>query len=163
MCYDILMSTKKFYALVISLAILSTIIGVTAVVPSFRQVVKDELVHYDRTILAKAEGDISGKGDQIVIIKVKTPDSLSLEIYAKAPGKDETVFQKRLVLPEKRDGYFTYRGQETNLVMADIDHDGTLEILAPAFDENLIPRLNVFKYDPSTQSYLRMGADSLNL
>lgn len=131
--------------------------------PSLRQYIKGELVNHERTILAKAEGDLTGKGDPVVIIKVKTPDSLSLEIYAKAPGKEETVFQKRLILPERRDGYFTYRGQETNLVLADIDHDGTLEILAPAFDEGLIPRLNVYKYDSTTQSFLKMGADSLSL
>jgi hypothetical protein len=157
------MSTHKFYTLILALAALSVMIGVTAVVPSFRQSAKERLISYDRTVLAKAEGDVTGKGDNLIVVKVKTPDSLSLEIYFKTGEKDEASFQKRLILPEKRDGFFTFHGRETNLVMADIDHDGTLEILAPAFDENLIPRLNVYKYDQDSRSFQKMGADSLNL
>lgn len=157
------MSSHHFYILVFVLAMISTMVGITTVVPSLRQAAKEKILDQDRRILAKAEGDLTGRKDHMVVVKVQTSDSLSIEVFAHSPENSELVFQKRLILPERRDGYFTFRGQDTNLVLADIDKDGGFEILAPTFDENLIPRLNVYKYDPETQSFTRLGSDSLKL
>lgn len=142
---------------------LASFLGMTTVVPALRERAREFLLGSDRVVLAKAEGDLSGRGDFYVVVKVKTSETLNLELYHQIPNQRELVFQKRVILPEKRDGYFTYRGKDTNLVLADIDNDGGLEILAPAFDENLVPRLNVYKYDPAAQSVQRLGADDIQL
>jgi hypothetical protein len=157
------MSSLRFYVVVFFLTALSTAIGVFTIIPSLRETVREWTLGGERTILGKVAGDLSGKNDNVIVIKVKTSDSLSLEIYSQGSEKGEATFQKRIVLPERRDGYFTFHGRDTNLVMADIDHDGRLEILAPTFDENLIPRLNVYKYEPGSQSFSRMSPDDLTL
>lgn len=102
-------------------------------------------------------------GEKLVVLKVQTADSLALEIFLADKTAARASFLKRIVLPEKRDGYFNFRGNSANLVMSDIDGDQIIDIIAPTFDDNLMPRLNVFKYIPDTKDFVRMGPDELEL
>ena len=51
-------------------------------------------------------------------------------------------------LPDKKDGYFTFNGDVTNLAVDDIDNDKKSEILATTFDNDLVAHLNVYRYVP---------------
>jgi hypothetical protein len=135
-----------------------------AAVPQWRQALRDYFLVHGRKVLARADGHLQssdpGQLDAVTVVKVQTAESLSLEIYSTAPDSDQMTFQKRIVLSEKRDGYFTFRGNATNLAMTDLDGDGGAEIVAPTFDENLIPRLNIYKYLPESQSFQKLGPES---
>jgi hypothetical protein len=109
----------------------------------------------ERTVLATANGDLTGHGDHITAVKVQTADDLSVEIYSVDQRTQETNLRTRIVLPERRDGAFRFQGQMQRLVLLDLDHDGTLEILAPTFDENLIPRLHIYRYDSLAQIFIK--------
>jgi hypothetical protein len=114
-------------------------------------------------VLAKAEADLTGKGLRVAVVKVQTADTIALEIFENDGNEGKLKFVKRIVLPEKRDAYFNFRGNATNLVVTDVDNDGELEIVAPTFDQNLVPRLNVYKFDSSVHDFLRLGPDNYQL
>lgn len=144
-------------------------LGMTVVttVPYLRHQFRDYFLSEKRHVLARADGFIEsstgGPDDPVSVIKVQTIDTLSLEIYTKTAASDQLVFQKRIVLPERRDGFFTFRGNASNLVLSDVDGDGHSEIIAPTFDENLVPRLNIYKYLPPSDSFVRLGPESIGL
>jgi hypothetical protein len=96
-------------------------------------------------------------------LKIQTADTLSLEVFESDGDSQKMKFFKRIVLPETRDAYFNFHGNATNLALTDVDGDGSMEIVAPTFDENLIPRLNVYKYDSERQDFIRLGPENLNL
>lgn len=131
--------------------------------PSFRDFVRQVIVQNSYRVLAKAEATMLETGEKLVVLKVQTADSLALEIFLADKTAARASFLKRIVLPEKRDGYFNFRGNSANLVMSDIDGDQIIDIIAPTFDDNLMPRLNVFKYIPDTKDFVRMGPDELAL
>jgi hypothetical protein len=158
------MSDKRgFYILASSLTAIAVCLGILTAWERPREFIRAVLFAEKREILAKAQGDLNGRGLNIVAIKVKTADTLSVEIYDWNLQKTGTQFRSRIILPEKRDAFMNFRDNAVNLALADVDNDGNLEIIAPTFDENLIPRLNVYKYQESTQSFERMGPDSLKL
>lgn len=135
------------------------LIMVFAMIPSVREKIRTVWVYPKRTILAKAEGDLTGKGERATVIKVQTPETLAVEVYFNNGPLDDRLDMRRIVLPDQRDGYFDFRGDSTNLVLTDIDDNGILEILAPAYDENLIPRLHVYDFDPDLRVFKKRSAE----
>lgn len=148
--------TKKNLTLIV-LALLVIVVSALNFIPSAKEAVKNFILGNDREILSQVEGDITGQGDRFQILKVKDRDTLSLEVYA-VSSDQKITFKNRLILPDTKDGHFEFRGQSTNLVLTDIDNDGVSEIVAPTYDKNLSPRLNVFKFKSSDQSFERVEA-----
>jgi len=64
----------------------------------------------------------------------------------------------KITLPEKRDGYFQLKGNATNLGLVDVDGDSILEIIAPTFDDQMVARLNIYKFNADTKGFDRMNA-----
>lgn len=151
---------KLFWISFPTLCLISVALIVLTIIPSSREFIKSQIVRSSRYVLAKADGDITGNGLNISVIKVQTSDTLALEIFEQNVITKESKFLKRIVLNEKRDAYFSFRGNSTNLAVSDIDQDGTLEIIAPTFDENLIPRLNVYKYDKERADFVKLGPET---
>ena len=116
-----------------------------------------------RTIVSTANADLIGDGSRFTVVKVKSRDSLSLEIYSstitdidmdkEGQGEGANRLIGRIEMPDKRDGYFNFNGQATNLAIDDINGDGRPEIIAPSFDQNLVGHLNVFQYNPDAKSF----------
>lgn len=127
-------------------------------IPQFRETLRTLALYPQRTVLAKVEGDLSGRGDRVTVIKVKTHQALAIEVFFFSENPN-TREMRRIILPEKNEGYFNFRGQASNLVLSDVDGDGTLEILAPSFDDNLVPRLNVFQFDPDLRIFKRLTSE----
>ena len=154
---------KGFPNWIYSLGLLALILAVILVVPDWLDYIRKLVLYERRTILAKAEVDFTGQGDRATVIKVKTFETLAIEVYFfDQPGKTPSEV-KRIVLNEKRDGFFDYRGEATNLAIVDVDHDSILDLIVPTYDENLIPRLNVYKYSPQDRSFTRLGPESFTL
>lgn len=145
----------------IAAATLLLIVTICFSVPSIRESLRERFLSDRREILAKVDGDLNGQGDFVSVVKVKTRDDLLVEVYSVNPQRGETTQRARLILPEHKDGYFQFRGQPTNLALVDLDGDNWLEIVAPTYDENLIPRLHVYKYDPHAQVFIPMGPDAV--
>ncbi|WP_413289616.1 hypothetical protein [Bdellovibrio sp. HCB337] len=140
-----------------SLVVVALLVTGVAMTPSLRESVRDFFNPEQRTILAKISGDLTGQGLHVTILKIQTRDNIVLEVY-NIENPEESAMMARIVLPEKRDAYFQLKGNATNLGLADVDHDGTLEIVAPTFDEQMIARLNIYKFNPDTRGFDRMNA-----
>jgi hypothetical protein len=132
-------------------------LSVVAINPRWRAELKKNLVGEERKILAKTEGYLKVEGDFLKVFKIRTGADLSLEVYLRTDSA-EFVLDQKINLAEKTDGYFTFQGNATNLVLADIDGDGISEIVSATFDDQGVPRLNAFKYDPSINQFTRMEA-----
>jgi len=102
-----------------------------------------------RVILAVALADLDGSGTKYQVLKVKTNEGLFLEVYGRGSGKlPAPTLLASTKLPDRKDGYFTFNGEVTNLAIDDIDNDKKPEILATTFDGDLVAHLNVYRYVP---------------
>lgn len=127
------------------LAVAMSTLIVAAVHPELRSSVRGALLPEYRKVLSTARGDLMGNGTIFTVAKIKTRDSLSLEVY-ELLADGGTRLTQRVILEDKRDGYFNFNGQATNLAIDDINQDGRPEILAPSFDQNLVGHLNILTY-----------------
>ena len=149
-------TSKKEIILLISLAVVAMAVTTIAVVPSLKNQVRDFFVKGDRAILSKVEGDLTPQGPRVTVLKIKSQGELSVEVYEQ---KGEGLqLMSRMRLDENRDGYFSLQGNATNLALTDLDSDGVMEIVAPTYDDQMIPRLNIFKYNAETKSFERVNS-----
>lgn len=130
--------------------------------PSVRTTIRAFFLGHDRVILAKADGYLSPEGPFVTVLKIKDRDSLVVEVYDSKEGA-ETRMIARIVLPESRDGYFQFQGNATNLAMSDTDGDGLMDIIAPTFDDQMVARLNIYKYNKETGGFDRRNSDEMPL
>lgn len=140
------MSAKRW--VVFSFFLLLTAILLAAVLtPSLRLSVQSYFARSGREVLATAEGDLLGDGSNSKVIKYRSQDAIFVEVL-KIDSSGATILIDRIQLPDKHDGLFNYQGHVTRLAIADVDGDGKMELLAPSFDNQLVPHLNVFRYNP---------------
>jgi hypothetical protein len=99
--------------------------------------------------------------ETLTIFKVFSEGTLSLEALFESEGR--IIERKRVVLPQSQNAHFNFRGNFTDLVMSDFDADGKLEVLAPTYDLDLIPRLNVYRMDPESREFIKLGPGSFSL
>lgn len=149
-------SKKEMTGLII-LAVLAMLVTTVAVVPSLRTQVKDFFIGEERTILAKVGGNIGPQGPKVTALKIRSKEGLSLEVYSNT-AEEGLVLIAKINLYEKRDGYFSLKGNATNLALVDVDKDGLMELVAPTYDDQMIPRLNVFKYNDQSKHFDRVNA-----
>jgi hypothetical protein len=112
-----------------------------------------------RVILAVAMADLDGSGLKDQIVKVKTSEGLFLEVYAPRSHGDFGLQQELIAsaqLPDKKDGYFTFNGEVTNLAVDRVDRDKHPKILASSFDGDLVGHLNVYRYVPGQKELERV-------
>jgi hypothetical protein len=155
------MTTREKLTLAIFFLLTLVATGI-AVVPPWRESARRFLIKDTRQVLASARADLKGNGRQLSVLKVQTRDALIVEIYDSTDASGDLKLIKSITLPDRRDGYFTFKGEATNLVVTDIDDDGTLEIIAPTFDTQLVARLNIFHYDKQTQDFERVSSSAFN-
>lgn len=147
---------RKERWLVASLVVIAMGITIVAVIPNLRTQVKSFFQNENRHILAKVSGQLTPDGPQVTVLKISSADGISLEIYLLNHIDESTTLMTKLNLNERRDAYFSFQGNATNLALTDVDNDGNLEILAPTYDDQMVARLNIFKYNDSIRSFERM-------
>ncbi len=125
-------------------------------IPSWRMAVRDRLMPDSRSLVAKIDGKISPEGPSVIVLKIKTRDQYFLEIFK---SNQNLELMQRIALEEPLDGQFLFQGRYTNLALADLDSDGNFEIVAPMYDKNSVPRLLIYKYNPSLQSFEKLTGD----
>lgn len=139
------------------LAVLAMVLLTVAIIPSLRNSVKEIFSSSERIILAKVSGNITAEGPRVTILKIRSKDSLTLEVYSDDPGQENTLIAK-IPLFETKDAFFVVNGNATNLALTDVDKDETMEIVAPTYNEQMVPRLNIFKYNRASKSFDRVNA-----
>jgi hypothetical protein len=103
--------------------------------------------------------DLEGNGIKDQVVKVKTSEGLFIEVYA---PRDHGQFglQQELIasaqLPDKKDGYFTFNGEVTNLAVDRVDRDNKPKILASSFDGDLVGHLNVYQLKTGEKELVRV-------
>jgi hypothetical protein len=125
-------------------------------IPAWRMSVRDHITPDSRTLVAKIDGNISADGPGIIVLKIKTRDQYFLEIYK---SNQNLELMQRIALEEPLDGSFYFQGRYTNLALVDMDNDGKFEIVSPMFDKNSVPRLLIFKYNPTLQSFEKLTGE----
>ncbi len=116
--------------------------------PEMRSHARSVFIPNTRVILALAKAPLDDSGEDLQILKVKNEQGLFIEVY----GQEKIgnmMFPKLLAsakMPDKKDGYFTYNGQVTNMAIDKINNDTQREILVTSYDENMVAHLNVYKY-----------------
>jgi hypothetical protein len=148
---------KKEILLMSILAVLAMVLLTVAVIPSFRNSVKEIFSSSERIILAKVSGSITAEGPKVTVLKIRSKDSLVLEVYSDDPGQENSLIAK-IPLYETKDAYFVVNGNATNLALTDVDKDEILEIVAPTYNEQMVPRLNIFKYNRASKGFDRVNA-----
>ncbi len=112
---------------------------------SLRQIGRDFFAPPERVILSVAYGRAVPDKD-VRVAKIQGRDGLYIEVYGPVENGLEPLLD-RFKLPDKRDGYFQFKGRATNLALQDLDGDHTYEIIAPTYDDSLVPHLNMYKYN----------------
>ncbi|MBX2987954.1 MAG: hypothetical protein KF802_08650 [Bdellovibrionaceae bacterium] len=144
--------------IIFSLAGVLALVTVLAVIPPLRARIRAFFLPETRQILAKTSGYITPRGPFVSVFKISEGGSLMLEIYTTPDDQGNPQLLQKIPLNEIRDGYVNFQGNATNLALSDTDHDGALDILAPTFDEQMTPRLNVFRYNEDLRTFERASA-----
>jgi len=110
-------------------------------------------------ILSVAQGDLLNDGSRVKVVKFKTMEGIVLEFYS--DNRNGSRYQiSRVVLPNAKDAFFNHRGEAVQLAITDLDGDGTMELLSPTFDDQLIAYLNPFRYSPEVKGFIPFFFDS---
>lgn len=128
-------------------ALLAAGLVVAAAIPSVRESIQARITPKSHELLATADGDLLGDGTAVKVIKFRNGEGIYVEVLKMLPSGDTSLID-RILLPDKHDGMFNYQGHVTRLAVADIDNDGKMELLVPTFDNQLVPHLNVFRFNP---------------
>ena len=144
----------------LGLGIIAVAAFFAAVVPDVRASVRGTVLKDFRSVVSTASGDLSGDGSLFTVAKIKTRNNIYIEMFSSlADGAPQLV--ERIELADSRDAFFNFDGQATNLAIEDVNGEGRKEILAPAFDKNLVGRLNVFEYNASTGGFNKVLRSAL--
>lgn len=152
------MSANRWLILSVFLILTATLLA-AVLTPSLRLRVQQYLVNPGRDVLATAEGDLLNDGGAAKVVKFRTEEGIFVEIV-KHDSDGTSLTVDRILLPDKHDGLFNYQGHITRLAIVDVDEDGKLELLAPTFDNQLVPHLNVFRYNPAIKRFEPVLPDS---
>jgi hypothetical protein len=138
--------------LFIAFVLVAIALAVTAGTPSLRERVQFIFSPVGNEVLATVEGDLLNDGSTVKAVKFRSSQGIFVEVHHVKEGASPSLID-RILLPDKHDGLFNYGNQITRLAIADVDKDGQLELLAPTFDNQLVPHLNVFHYNPATKRF----------
>jgi hypothetical protein len=163
------MSEKaRFWVAFLLLFSLAAVLAAINLHAPWREAIRERFLPEKREILAQARGELFPPDKNhpelrrnFAVLKVLTREALVIEVFELDSVTGNSQFRAKVTLPEKRDGYFNYHGSATNLLLIDENNDGILEIVAPGFDENLIPRVHVYRLNDEANSLDLLDLQSL--
>lgn len=121
--------------------------------PHLRTQLHDFFLPSQRVVLTTASTALPGTDQIITVVKIRTTQNLLLEIYKSSQTTHDQKLIDKITLPDRRDGYFHYNGQATNLVLDDINNNHKLDIITSTYDEDLIAHLLVFEYNETSGTF----------
>lgn len=139
--------------LLIVLALATFTMTTIAVIPNLREEVKQKFLSPKRKLLAKINGRLSDDFPKVTVLKVSESEKLFVEIYNMEKGPDSPELIQKLELSDRRDGYIQFRQSSTNLLMIDATGDTTMEIVAPTYDDQMTPHLNIFRFISESKTF----------
>lgn len=145
--------TPRGLIAIFTLATLVLGLSLLALNPSWKSKVRGVLVSEERKILAKTSAYLSSDGPFVSVFKVQEGSQIYLEVFSSENGQETPRLLQKIALSPGQDGYFNFQGNATNLAISDADNDGVMDILAPTFDDQMTPRLNVYRYNPAMQVF----------
>ena len=125
-----------------------------ALLPEVRSSIRGSVLKDYRMVISTVQGDLAGNGKELTVAKVRTREAIYLEIYVPKEDGSQKLLE-RIELPDKKDGFFNFNGQATNLAIDDIDGDGQKEIIVPSFDQNMVGHLNIYRFEQATGAFQR--------
>ncbi len=149
-------NSKPYRIMQISFLALLLLTFVVALAPKWREQAQDLLWPRERLVLAKSQAQINPNGIFVTVIKIKTKQGLSIEIYKSKDVAQSMEFWMQFPLEGTQDSFFNFHSQASNLVLTDVDNDGFLDIMAPTYDEQQQARMNIFRYDETLGTFVRM-------
>lgn len=139
-----------FIILLLSLVVIT--LGVIALKPDWRNQAQHLFRAQQKRVLAAVSGRFIPDHTPLRAVKIINSDEVFIEIFEESPeGGLNKLFTIRTGHPH--DGQFNFKGQVSRLVASDLDGDGTDELLVPAFDQSLRPRLHVYKYQSELKDF----------
>lgn len=152
---------KTFIRIFLSILLLGSL-AITLISP-LRNFLKNSLFSTEKEILAQISSDLLNNGELLQILKVRTKDGLTIEIYPH-PSQPKNKFQPvTLVIGDFHDAFLKFKDSAENLFVKDFNNDGIQEIVAPSFDFNWKTHLNIFKYNFATKGFEPASEESLTL
>jgi len=143
--------SKRRILIFISIIVALSLMAI-ALVPSWRAAVQSLFYHPTHEVLATVQGDLLNDGSECKAIKYRGSEGIYVEIR-QLKSNGDSILVDRVLLPDKQDGLFNFQGNVSRLAVSDIDGDGKLELLAPTFDHQLVPHLNVLHFNPATRRF----------
>jgi hypothetical protein len=130
------------------------LISAITIHPGWRASIRAKVFPPERQILARTSAYLSAQGPFVSVFKVREGSSLFLEIFLNQNEQNPvTKMHQKIQLPNSHDGHVNFQGNATNLAISDIDQDGMMDVLAPTFDEQMNPRLNVYRFNAALQTF----------
>ena len=105
-------------------------------------------------VLSVVHGDLMNDGSLVKVIKFKTAEGIVLEFYTDVRSNGARNLISRVEIPRAQDGFFDHRGQAVQLAVVDLDGDGTMELLSPTFDGQLLAWLNPYRYSKEEKAFI---------
>lgn len=146
--------------IIVVLLICALVLGAIALHPDWRQAAQDLFFSDQRVVLTSVRGRFIPGEEPLKAVKTRDGSGVFVEIFQERQD-GALVLVTTIHTGHPEDGQFNFRGQVSRLVAADIDQDGTDELLVPTFDRNRQPRLNVFKYQPSLKEFQAISSPKL--
>jgi len=152
----------RYFCLTI-LSLLAVVLAAVALNEPLRLEFRGWMESRTRTVLAQAVGDLNGAGELVTVLKVKSLDTVALEIYRNDSENRPIRFKERVILDGSRDAAMKWKTDWTQLLLMDVDGEPGQEIIAPTYDLDYLPRMNIFKLDGQKGILQAIAPDSLKL
>ena len=154
------MSKLKLYP--ISLVSCSLIFLLLSLSVFFNKNYQSKLTNFlypsQRQVLSTLKTNLNFQNKSFKIVKIQKGKDLWIEIYDLKQNEDLMTSFK---LASRLDGQMYVNQKTSNLFATDLDEDGVLEVVSPAFSIELQPHVHAFKYNLNDHSFSQMSPEEL--
>ena len=148
------MKTRSWCLIFFSFIVFNAFSSFVLFSPEWRKKAQSKTRSQQRTMLSVVEGDLLNEGSLIKVVKFKSLEGIVLEFYSEPAEGGWSKQISRVILPNAVDGFLNHHGRPVQLAVSDLDGDGTMELLAPAFDSQMIAQLNPYKYSHEQKGFV---------
>ncbi len=119
-----------------------------------RKAVQSVIQKKDSRILSIVEGDLKNDGFSVKVVKSRTVNGITLDFYSEIQNGNRYLISHVLIPNGKEDGFFDYRSEAVQLAVVDLDGDGKMELVSPAFNDKLTAFLNPYHFSSKVGAFI---------